>query len=73
MVEIILVDQQKQQQINTDNKEKLEQIEKLRVQMYQQFKSTKNRQEVVDISQELDKLIYEFITSSHKKSTHNKE
>ncbi|GGM35628.1 hypothetical protein GCM10011351_22170 [Paraliobacillus quinghaiensis] len=45
---------------------KREEIEKLRLQMYSRYNSTKNKQELLAVSQELDKLIYEFITISGK-------
>ncbi|MFB1049942.1 Spo0E family sporulation regulatory protein-aspartic acid phosphatase [Paraliobacillus sp. JSM ZJ581] len=54
--------------IDQSDKEKIEKIEELRHQMYQHFDNTQNKQDIVAISQELDKLIYDYIVSSNKKN-----
>ncbi|WP_112181930.1 MULTISPECIES: Spo0E family sporulation regulatory protein-aspartic acid phosphatase [Paraliobacillus] len=50
-----------------DTKIKNEQLEQLRLQMYMRYSKTKDEKEIVEISQELDKLIYEFISTPSKK------
>lgn len=52
---------------NQSDNEKLEKIEELRHQMYQHFDNTQNKQDIVAISQELDKLIYDYIASTNKR------
>lgn len=47
-------------------------IEKLRLKMYQSFQQDRHGEEVVNISQELDKLLNEFIVLP-KKSNKKKE
>ncbi|WP_090852655.1 aspartyl-phosphate phosphatase Spo0E family protein [Paraliobacillus sp. PM-2] len=65
---IILALQDQNLSLDKTDKEKLEEIEKLRHQMYQYYKCTKNKQDVITVSQELDKLIYDYIASTNKKN-----
>ncbi|WP_117168734.1 aspartyl-phosphate phosphatase Spo0E family protein [Paraliobacillus sediminis] len=45
-----------------DSQAQNERLEQLRLQMYMKYSKTKDEKEIVEISQELDKLIYEFIS-----------
>lgn len=45
-----------------DSQTKNERLEQLRQQMYMKYSKAKDEKEIVEISQELDKLIYEFIS-----------
>lgn len=60
----ILVQHDQNQTSNMSNQEMLEKIEKLRQEMYQHYEGHTNKQEVVTVSQELDKLIYQYIATS---------
>ncbi|WP_245911306.1 aspartyl-phosphate phosphatase Spo0E family protein [Paraliobacillus ryukyuensis] len=66
---------QEHQTLYQTNKEhidrKLEEIEKLRSQMYQYYHKEDNQQELIRISQELDKLLYEYIASTHKQKNYS--
>lgn len=50
-----------------DSLKRKDKLEQLRLEMYMHYKETKDEQEVVAISQELDKLIYEFISLPREK------
>ncbi|WP_220464443.1 aspartyl-phosphate phosphatase Spo0E family protein [Paraliobacillus salinarum] len=67
MVRIIPFLQENNNKLKQSDKEKLEKIEELRHQMYQHFDNTQNKQDIVAISQELDKLIYDYIASTNKR------
>lgn len=49
-----------------DSQTKNERLEQLRRHMYISYSKRKDEKEIVEISQELDKLIYEFISMPSK-------